>query len=438
MQPSPCTIHITKNWPLPSSSSRKICAGCAAQWFRVVSDPFPMRMPSTPLIKMSPPSTPKLSPKSEPSSSLPPSPSSRRSHVPRPPNAFMLYRSDFLKRGIIPSHVERRQQHLSRVAGECWNLLSPEEKAQWQERAAKVLEEHQRRNPDYKFSPAPRGTRRAKGKTTRPDGETTSPSDRIRQIREEYTRIAGPAATPSRQRRTRSKPYSSDTEKDKTSVNTMLPRSLPASPISSPAPTPGGSQFLFSQYPFPQVVAPRRPSTSLGFFTPSEVSNMNQVTSLSGFSLSRPASAAPSDASLFSQIHDLDLPIGSEAANFRDVSMPTPTMAAPSFATPFIESNFDFSTIRTQTPFNTPLPELSPTQPNPSSQTSETHLQDAKDTSLFGSLYSNDAFPGILSFDKPEFSLFDESWFSNSFSSTEADVWDQTIPRPQPNTQPYM
>ncbi|KDQ64283.1 hypothetical protein JAAARDRAFT_117714, partial [Jaapia argillacea MUCL 33604] len=71
--------------------------------------------------------------------------------IPRPPNAFMLFRSDFLARKVIPQHVERRQQNLSRIAGECWHLLSETEKAKWHAKAKEALENHRAKYPSYKF-----------------------------------------------------------------------------------------------------------------------------------------------------------------------------------------------------------------------------------------------------------------------------------------------
>ncbi|EGO28384.1 hypothetical protein SERLADRAFT_346362, partial [Serpula lacrymans var. lacrymans S7.9] len=69
----------------------------------------------------------------------------------RPPNAFMLYCSDFLKKGIIPSHIERQQQNLSRVVGECWNMLPVEEKASWDKKATEAQAAHLAQHPNYKF-----------------------------------------------------------------------------------------------------------------------------------------------------------------------------------------------------------------------------------------------------------------------------------------------
>lgn len=252
-----------------------------------------------------------LPPSSDKPLLTPTAPPAQPEHIPRPPNAFMLYRSDFLKRRVIPSHVERRQQNLSRIAGECWNLLSTEEKGRWQDEAARVLAEHQRKNPNYKFTPAPRGSRRAKSKGQRSD---TEGHDRIREIRETYTLIAGPAAAPVRRRRVRGQQRNDDTEKvgDTTlleALGTPLPPSIPPSP-SLASPSPGGLSDtpalppFFPQYSFPHVVTPRRPSTSLGFTT---CSNTNYVSSRSGLSLTRPASAASSETGLSDYLRDLDI-----------------------------------------------------------------------------------------------------------------------------------
>ncbi|KIJ69992.1 hypothetical protein HYDPIDRAFT_51118, partial [Hydnomerulius pinastri MD-312] len=69
----------------------------------------------------------------------------------RPPNAFMLYRSDFLKRRTVPREVEKRQQNLSRIAGQCWNMLPEREKAIWHDKAAAVQAAHHAKYPHYRF-----------------------------------------------------------------------------------------------------------------------------------------------------------------------------------------------------------------------------------------------------------------------------------------------
>jgi len=238
----------------------------------------------------------------------PPPQALARAHVPRPPNAFMLFRSDFLKRGIIPSTVERRQQQLSRIAGQCWNLLPQEEKMEWQERATEVLIEHQKRNPNYKFTPSPRGSRRSKT-IGRSEINKTEGEDRIRKIRETYTQITGPAVRSTRRRRPKVHTQSCDIPK--TDEHEQLfpqvktsPHSIPSSPFSFQREEPPLPPF-FPQHSFPHVIAPRRPSTSLGFSLPS-VSHKDGCLQ-SGRSLTRPSSAASSETGLTTILGDLDI-----------------------------------------------------------------------------------------------------------------------------------
>lgn len=87
--------------------------------------------------------------------------------IPRPPNAFMLYRSDFLKRRAVPPEVEKRQQNLSRIAGQCWNMLSETEKAIWHGKAAVIRAEHRARYPSHKTGPFHKDSNRLLAKGTR-------------------------------------------------------------------------------------------------------------------------------------------------------------------------------------------------------------------------------------------------------------------------------
>lgn len=201
--------------------------------------------------------------------------SSTRPRIPRPPNAFMLFRSDFLKRGIIPSYVERRQQNLSRIVGEVWNMLDPAEKAKWHERAAVALSEHQQRNPGYKFTPAPRGSRRNKNRGQ--GGSDSDKPDNIRDIREKYTNVMGPSPLSVRKQR-QQKIRSFDTEEKpqkQISIPPLFTAFSPRTPSSPPPSTKPHHVFRIDQSPpltpyrsttyFPEPSIPRRPSTSLGF-----------------------------------------------------------------------------------------------------------------------------------------------------------------------------
>ncbi|KAJ7111853.1 hypothetical protein C8R44DRAFT_742217 [Mycena epipterygia] len=94
-----------------------------------------------------PPSTP-----STPSPSAD-SPPSAEAHIPRPPNAFILFRSAFIRGGAIPAHIEPSHATLSAIAGLTWAALPAPEKSAWHAKAKKEREAHGRRFPGYSFRP---------------------------------------------------------------------------------------------------------------------------------------------------------------------------------------------------------------------------------------------------------------------------------------------
>lgn len=87
--------------------------------------------------------------------------SSSKEHIPRPPNAFMLYRSHMLKsRGN--ADPEKRQQNLSRIAGQLWRDMNQEDKDVWHKKAADVQAAHYAKYPGYKFKPNRKSAKSAK------------------------------------------------------------------------------------------------------------------------------------------------------------------------------------------------------------------------------------------------------------------------------------
>lgn len=98
------------------------------------------------------------SPSSPASSSMSPDvsgPPAQR--IRRPKNPFILFRCDFVKRGVVPASVERDHRNISRIAGRAWRLMTPAQKRPWEERAAVEKEEHARAHPGYKYKPSSRG-----------------------------------------------------------------------------------------------------------------------------------------------------------------------------------------------------------------------------------------------------------------------------------------
>ncbi|KAH6905283.1 hypothetical protein BKA70DRAFT_1565258 [Coprinopsis sp. MPI-PUGE-AT-0042] len=107
-------------------------------------------------------STPPSSPSPPPSQSRKRKPKKIRTTIPRPPNAFILFRSDFWaheKQKIDP--IERNHRGISRIAGHCWRNLDAISKQYYHERAFQLRELHRQQYPEYKFKPASKKAREA-------------------------------------------------------------------------------------------------------------------------------------------------------------------------------------------------------------------------------------------------------------------------------------
>lgn len=76
------------------------------------------------------------------------------SHIPRPPNAFILFRSSFIKSQRVSTDVETNHSTLSKIIGMTWQGLSQEERQVWHDKARVALEEHRKRFPAYAFRPS--------------------------------------------------------------------------------------------------------------------------------------------------------------------------------------------------------------------------------------------------------------------------------------------
>ncbi|OSD05026.1 hypothetical protein PYCCODRAFT_1465477 [Trametes coccinea BRFM310] len=98
---------------------------------------------------LSPPGTPMLGPAR-------PSHAKKRdaSYIPRPPNAFILFRSSFIRAQHIPGQIEGNHSALSKIIGKCWKALPREERQFWEAKAVVALDEHRKKYPDWRFKPA--------------------------------------------------------------------------------------------------------------------------------------------------------------------------------------------------------------------------------------------------------------------------------------------
>jgi hypothetical protein len=74
-------------------------------------------------------------------------------HIPRPRNAFILFRCDFVAQKKIPASVEPDHRNISRIVGRIWKAMSDEDRRPWVEEAKKERERHKRLYPEYRYSP---------------------------------------------------------------------------------------------------------------------------------------------------------------------------------------------------------------------------------------------------------------------------------------------
>ncbi|KAF8266356.1 hypothetical protein EI94DRAFT_1803203 [Lactarius quietus] len=109
-------------------------------------------------------------------------------HIPRPPNAFILFRSSFIKSESVPGNIEGNHSTLSKIIGIVWKTLPPAERELWEKRAVQAQAEHRARYPDWRFRPGTNVDALAKRKTkdknkdrppARRKRSTTSARDKI-------------------------------------------------------------------------------------------------------------------------------------------------------------------------------------------------------------------------------------------------------------------
>jgi HMG (high mobility group) box len=75
-------------------------------------------------------------------------------YIPRPPNAFILFRSSFIKSRHVSTEVETNHSTLSKIIGLTWQNMPHEERQFWHTKAKVAQAEHKRKFPDYAFRPS--------------------------------------------------------------------------------------------------------------------------------------------------------------------------------------------------------------------------------------------------------------------------------------------
>ncbi|KZT24799.1 hypothetical protein NEOLEDRAFT_1093627 [Neolentinus lepideus HHB14362 ss-1] len=74
-------------------------------------------------------------------------------YIPRPPNAFILFRSSFIRAQHVTEKIEGNRSTLSKIVGKCWKALPREERELWEAKAVKAQADHRKKYPDWRFSP---------------------------------------------------------------------------------------------------------------------------------------------------------------------------------------------------------------------------------------------------------------------------------------------
>ncbi|KAG0706989.1 hypothetical protein DFH29DRAFT_872018 [Suillus ampliporus] len=88
-------------------------------------------------------------------------------HIPRPRNAFILFRCDFVQQKKIPGNVERDHRNLSRIAGKIWRGMKKEQQKPWIDLALQEKERHAKMYPGYKYMPVQHTAKPRKAKSDR-------------------------------------------------------------------------------------------------------------------------------------------------------------------------------------------------------------------------------------------------------------------------------
>ncbi|KAI0628667.1 hypothetical protein C8Q77DRAFT_363827 [Trametes polyzona] len=146
---------------------------------------------SSPSSALFPPTAPASAPSRR---RLPPGKRLSQGYIPRPPNAFMLFRANFVRQKHVPGSIETNHGSLSKIIGNCWRALPLDEKKYWEVEAKKAKAAHKERYPHYRFRPVHNKKKKAdaaaaaagddatsaEGSTKRKDKIPTPPSEEER------------------------------------------------------------------------------------------------------------------------------------------------------------------------------------------------------------------------------------------------------------------
>ncbi|KAH9848765.1 hypothetical protein C2E23DRAFT_738749 [Lenzites betulinus] len=124
--------------------------------------------PPSPTTALFPPTAPSSGPTRR---RLPPGKRLSQGYIPRPPNAFMLFRANFVRQKHVPGSIETNHGSLSKIIGNCWRALPLDEKKYWEVEAKKAKAAHKERYPHYRFRPVHNKKKKADAATSAVDAD---------------------------------------------------------------------------------------------------------------------------------------------------------------------------------------------------------------------------------------------------------------------------
>ncbi|KAI0049150.1 hypothetical protein FA95DRAFT_1473463, partial [Auriscalpium vulgare] len=71
--------------------------------------------------------------------------------IPRPRNAFILFRCDFVAQKKVPTSVEHDHRNISRIAGSIWQGMDDAAREPWVQLADEEKARHKAMYPDYRY-----------------------------------------------------------------------------------------------------------------------------------------------------------------------------------------------------------------------------------------------------------------------------------------------
>ncbi|ODV92651.1 hypothetical protein CANCADRAFT_43246 [Tortispora caseinolytica NRRL Y-17796] len=98
---------------------------------------------------------------------------SRTNKIPRPRNAFILFRQyNYIR--VQANHPDKNLPDISKIVGQLWKELDPKEKAVWHRLSLKEKKAHEEKFPEYKYRPR-RQYRASRDETFAPYDDTRAP-----------------------------------------------------------------------------------------------------------------------------------------------------------------------------------------------------------------------------------------------------------------------